>query len=69
LPKSCLNYMLTAGALRIVKTRPALPPIRYVALYRAEHAHSLSNQIAQLAQQCCDFGSNILDPRALSSIS
>jgi DNA-binding transcriptional LysR family regulator len=69
LPKSCLNYMLTAGVLRIIKTKPALPPIRYVALYRAEHAHSLSNQVAQLAQQCCDFGANILDPRALSSIS
>jgi hypothetical protein len=36
------------------------------ALHRAEHAYSLSSQVAQLAQQCCDFNANLLDPRALS---
>jgi DNA-binding transcriptional LysR family regulator len=66
LPKTCLDYMVSAGVLRIIKTKPALPPIQYVALHRAEHAYSLSNQVAQLAQQCCDFSANLLDPRALS---
>jgi DNA-binding transcriptional LysR family regulator len=66
LPKTCLNYMVTAGILKIIKTRPALPPVHYVALHRAEHAYSLSNQVAQLAQKCCDFNANLLDPRALA---
>jgi DNA-binding transcriptional LysR family regulator len=68
LPKTCLNYMVTAGALRIIKTKPALPPVRYVALHRAEHAYSLSNQVAQLAQSCCDFSANLLDPRRFSPV-
>jgi DNA-binding transcriptional LysR family regulator len=69
LPKTCLNYMVTAGILKIIKTKPALPPVHYVALHRAEHAYSLSNQVAQLAQKCCDFNANLLDPRALSPAS
>jgi DNA-binding transcriptional LysR family regulator len=66
LPKTCLNYMVTAGILKIIKTKPALPPVHYVALHRAEHAYSPSSQVAQLAQQRCDFNANPLDPRALS---
>jgi DNA-binding transcriptional LysR family regulator len=64
LPITCLNYMVTAGVLRIIKTKPALPPVNYIALHRAHHAHSLANQVAELAQRCCDFSANILDPRA-----
>jgi DNA-binding transcriptional LysR family regulator len=64
LPTTCLNYMVNANVLRVIKTRPALPTIHYVALHRLEHPHSLSHQVAQLAQQCCDFSSNLLDARA-----
>ncbi|REG49144.1 LysR family transcriptional regulator [Paraburkholderia sp. BL6669N2] len=69
LPKSCLNYMISAGALKAIRTRPALPPIHYVALHRGEHSYSLCDQIAQLAAKYCDFSVNILDPRAISSAS
>ena len=62
LPKACLGHMLERGALDIIKTRPALPPVSYVALHRAEQAHALTAAIAQLASQCCDFKSNLLDP-------
>jgi DNA-binding transcriptional LysR family regulator len=65
-PKTCLNYMITAGIQRIIKTKPALPPVHYVALHRAEHAYSPSSQVAQMAQQRCDFNTNPLDPWALS---
>lgn len=64
LPITCLDYMVSAGALGIIKTRPALPTVHYVALHRAEHPYSLSHQVAQLAKECCDFSSNLLDPRA-----
>ena len=62
LPRSCLSHMVTRGALRIVQTRPALPPVSYVALHRADQSHSLNADIARLAAQCCDFSSNLLDP-------
>jgi DNA-binding transcriptional LysR family regulator len=62
LPKSCLSHMVTCGALRIVQTRPALPPVSYVAMHRADQSHSLNADIARLAAQCCDFRSNLLDP-------
>jgi DNA-binding transcriptional LysR family regulator len=61
LPKSCLSHMVTRGALRIVQTQPALPPVPYVALHRADQPHSLNADIARLAAQCCDFSSNLLD--------
>jgi DNA-binding transcriptional LysR family regulator len=61
LPKSCLSHMVTRGALRVVQTRPALPPISYVALHRADQSHSLNANIARLAARCCDFSSNLLD--------
>ncbi len=61
LPKACLSHMVTRGALDIVLTRPALPPVSYVAMHRAEQPHSLNAEIARLAAQCCDFRSNLLD--------
>ena len=62
LPKACLNHMVTRGALGMIQTRPALPPVSYVAMHRAEQPHSLNAEIARLAAQCCDFSSNLLDP-------
>ncbi|MGF6781332.1 LysR family transcriptional regulator [Paraburkholderia sp. GAS334] len=61
LPKSCLSHMVTRGALRIVQTQPALPPVSYVALHRAGQSHSLNADVARLAAQCCDFSLNLLD--------
>ncbi|WP_233342888.1 LysR family transcriptional regulator [Burkholderia cepacia] len=61
LPKSCLSHMVKRGALEIIQTRPALPPVSYVALHRVDQPHSLNADIARLAAQCCDFSSNLLD--------
>ena len=61
LPKACLTGMLKRRALVVVPTRPALPPVRYVAMHRAEQSHSLSAAVARLAAQSCDFSSNLLD--------
>jgi DNA-binding transcriptional LysR family regulator len=62
LPKACLTHMLERRALVVIPTRPALPPVRYIAMHRADHAHSLSAAVARLAAQSCDFSSNLLDP-------
>ncbi|MGU7770503.1 LysR family transcriptional regulator [Burkholderia sp. MR1-5-21] len=64
LPKACVAHLVACGALDVVRTRPALPPVRYVALHRAERAHSLNAEIARLAAQSCNFDTNLLDPGA-----
>lgn len=62
LPEACLARMLKRRTLVVVPTVPALPPVRYVAMHRAEQSHSLSAAVARLAAQSCDFSSNLLDP-------
>jgi DNA-binding transcriptional LysR family regulator len=62
LPKACLARMLERRALVVVPTRPALPPVRYVAMHRADQSHSLSAAVARLAARSCDFSANLLDP-------
>ncbi|WP_027802353.1 LysR family transcriptional regulator [Paraburkholderia dilworthii] len=62
LPEACLARMLKRRTLVVVPTVPALPPVRYVAMHRAEQSHSLSAAVARLAAQSCDFCSNLLDP-------
>lgn len=62
LPEACLARMLKRRALVVVPTSPALPPVKYVAMHRAEQSHSLSAAVARLAAQSCDFTSNLLDP-------
>ncbi|KHK55894.1 LysR family transcriptional regulator [Ralstonia sp. A12] len=62
LPKACLGHMVARGALSIIRTQPALPPVRYVALHRPSTPQALVAVIARLAAQTCDFSSNLLDP-------
>ncbi|AIO37429.1 LysR family transcriptional regulator [Burkholderia latens] len=64
LPKACVAHLVACDALQIVRTQPALPPVRYVALHRAERAQSLTADIVRLAAQACDFSTSLLDPRA-----
>ncbi|CAJ0796913.1 LysR family transcriptional regulator [Ralstonia holmesii] len=65
LPKACLGHMVARGALSIIHTQPALPPVRYVALHRPSQPDALVAVIARLAAQMCDFNSNLLDPGAI----
>lgn len=64
LPKACLGHMVARGALSIIHTQPALPPVPYVALHRSSQPDALVAVIARLAAQTCDFNSNLLDPGA-----
>jgi len=62
LPIACLKYLVDDGVLGVIKTDPPLPPVKYVAMYRADHAYSLNGEIAKLATECCNFESLLLRP-------
>ena len=55
LPRECLQSMLDAKTLRVVKVKPALPGIDYVALRRDEGRSRVLTNVIDLAKDCCDF--------------
>lgn len=55
LPRECLRPMLDANTLRVVKVKPALPVVNYIALRRDEGRSRLLTAIIELAKSCCDF--------------
>lgn len=55
LPVVVSRGLVNKGLLREVHATPGLPPIRYVALLRADSATPFHRTIASLAQQTCDF--------------
>jgi len=55
LPRKCMQPMVQAGMLEILKVSPALPPVSYVAVYKNEQRSTLIDSIILLAQECCDF--------------
>ncbi|MDF3840046.1 LysR family transcriptional regulator [Cupriavidus basilensis] len=62
LPRECVHYLVEDGTLQEIETDPPLPPIEYVAMYRADHAYALTAKIAQLAATHCDFSKLLLQP-------
>ncbi|MFT3820296.1 MAG: LysR family transcriptional regulator [Rubrivivax sp.] len=57
LPRACMSPLVSAGLLAVVDVTPALPEIRYTAIYRNEQRSTLMSSIVILIQQCCDFTS------------
>ena len=55
LPRACLQSMLDANMLRVVKVKPALPSVEYVALRRDEGRSRLLTTVINLAKDSCDF--------------
>ncbi|MCK6189961.1 MULTISPECIES: LysR family transcriptional regulator [unclassified Pseudomonas] len=55
LPKVCLSHLIEQGALRALVTQPELPSVQYMALYRADRQFGLNQDVARMAQACCDF--------------
>jgi len=47
--------MIEQGRLKVIQTDLPLPPISYVCVHRADRYQGLSNEVARLAQQACDF--------------
>lgn len=55
LPVGCLEPMVQAGMLDVLKVTPALPDVSYVAACKSEQPSTLLASIILLAQECCDF--------------
>jgi DNA-binding transcriptional LysR family regulator len=55
LPRQCLSPLVDQGRLQVIETEPALPPIHYIAVHRADRLQGLSVEVARLAARCCDF--------------
>jgi DNA-binding transcriptional LysR family regulator len=55
LPRHCLQPMVDAGMLSLVKVTPGLPRTHYVALHLSDQRSSFVKSIIKLAQECCDF--------------
>ena len=55
LPRRCLDPVIAAGMLDIIKTTPTPPQVPYVAMYKGGQISTLVSSIVMLAQECCDF--------------
>lgn len=55
LPRKCLQPVVEAGLLSVVRVTPSLPEIQYTAIYKGEQRSSLIASIVLLAHECCDF--------------
>ncbi|NVO15406.1 MAG: LysR family transcriptional regulator [Rhodoplanes sp.] len=55
LPRHCFRPLVREGKLVIVPTRPALPPVPYVAMYRRDGPTAFLSGVAALARKVCDF--------------
>ena len=55
LPKQCFWPLIRDGKLKIVRTKPALPPIPYAAMYRNDRPTAFTRIVARLTQASCDF--------------
>lgn len=55
LPKQSFWPLVRDGKLKIVRTKPELPPIPYAAMYRNDRPSAFTRVVARLAQASCDF--------------
>ncbi|MGO4404501.1 LysR family transcriptional regulator [Bosea sp. RAF48] len=46
---------IARGRLRVIKTEPPIPPLRYYAVHRKGDISPLAERVAAIAQRCCDF--------------
>ena len=54
---------IESGRLRVIKTEPAIPPIRYFAVHRVQDLSPLAARVADIALECCDFSARSLPDR------
>lgn len=59
LPKDCFKPLIKAGKLKVIPTRPALPELGYVAMYRNDRPTTFTARVARLAQTTCDFSTQL----------
>lgn len=54
-PRDCLQPLLAEGKLVVIDTRPALPAVPYVAMFRSERRSFFLESVAELIRNVCDF--------------
>lgn len=55
LPRRPFRHLLDSGKLRIIETKPLLPDIPYVAIFRQDHPSQFLTTLANLMHDLCDF--------------
>lgn len=55
LPQRCFEGLVDQGKLRVIETDPPLPPVTYVAMFRAEVSNDLINSVSAIARATCNF--------------
>jgi DNA-binding transcriptional LysR family regulator len=60
LTASYFEPAIARGHLRVIKTHPPIPPLRYYAVHRTADVSPLAARIAVIAQQHCDFSARSL---------
>lgn len=55
LPKQCFKPLVKERKLTIVPTKPSLPDMTYVAMYRNDRPFAFTSLVARLARTTCDF--------------
>ena len=53
----CRRFEKT-GQLEVIETETPLPPVPYVAMYRADRPHAFVHEISELVKLHCDFGNS-----------
>lgn len=59
LPVSCFSHLMGDGRLRIIETKPLLPEIPYVAIFRPDHPSQFMGSLADLMRELCDFSRSL----------
>lgn len=60
MPPECFQSLVDEGKLEVVPTDPPLPPVPYSAMYRNDRPSAISESVARLAAQSCDFSGQFL---------
>lgn len=55
LPRQSVRHLLDDGRLRIIETKPLLPNIPYVAIFRQDHPSQFMTIVANVMRKVCDF--------------
>ena len=55
MPKECLQPLIEARTLQLIRTREPGPSVPYVAAFKPQLKSILVSDICLLAQECCDF--------------
>lgn len=59
LPRRCFEYLINESRLRIIETKPELPAIPYVAIFRQDHPSNFVSTLADLMHEVCDFSKSL----------